>query len=107
MTSLMEFRLMNTRKGTSLVKMTDYCVETRLIFVHRRRPPLCKEANFKRDEEADASVTLLPGNSRFVFFAECDQIVICLTWGTDRPTDREMPSLSVLQGGKVTCLLIG
>ena len=36
MTSLMEFRLMNTRKGTSLVKITDYCVETRLYtFVHR------------------------------------------------------------------------
>jgi hypothetical protein len=65
----MEFRVMNTRKGTSLVKITDYCVETGLIFVHRRRPPLCKEANFKLDEEADASVTLLPGNSHFVPFA--------------------------------------
>jgi len=31
-----------------------------------------------RDEEADASVTLLHGNSHFVPFGERDQIVICL-----------------------------
>jgi hypothetical protein len=75
----MECRLMNTRKETSLVKITDYCVETGPMFVHRLRPPLCKEANLKRNEEAeaDASVTLLPGNSHFVPFAERDQIVIC------------------------------
>jgi len=50
---------------------------------------LCKEANLKRREEADvdASVTLLPGNSHFVPFAERDQIVICLMRGTDRTRD--------------------
>jgi len=49
---------------------------------------LCKEANLKRHEEADAdaSVTLLPGNSHFVRFAERDQI-ICLMRGTDRTRD--------------------
>jgi hypothetical protein len=48
---------------------------------------LCKEANLKRHKEADASVTLLPGNSHFVPFAERDQIVICLMRGTDRTRD--------------------
>jgi hypothetical protein len=87
MTSLMEFRLMNTRKGLSRVKITDYCVQTVLISVHRLRPPLCREANIKLHEEADAIVTLLPGNCHFAPFGERDQIVICLERGTDRQTD--------------------
>jgi hypothetical protein len=63
---------------------------------------LCKKAKLEC-HEADASATLLPGNSHFVLFSKRVQIIIRLILGTER----WMPSRGISQGGKAHCIAIG
>jgi hypothetical protein len=89
-------------KGVSLVKITDYCVQTGFIRASVT-PSIVQEANLKC-HEADASATLLPDSSHFVLFGERVQtVVIRLMLGTQT---RDAIACH-RAGGVVHCFVIG